>query len=226
MKILLVEDEVRMADAVRDLLLAENYVVDVCHEGTSGLDALLTGIYDLAILDMMLPGLDGRAILENARHQKILCPILMLTARSETADKVSCLDAGADDYLTKPFEVDELLARVRALTRRGASRDIVDNEMTYADLSLNRSTGMLRCLSTGREIRLPEKEYHIMEYLLANVGQLVSKDQLALKIWGYESEAEYNNVEVYISFTRKKMHFLGTSVEIKAVRGMGYELRG
>ena len=222
----MVEDEVRMADAVKELLIAEKYDVDVCFEGQAGLDALLLNIYDLAILDMMLPKLGGLEIVLQARKQKILCPILMLTARSEVSDKVSCLDAGADDYLTKPFLVEELLARVRALTRRSMNMNVVDNEMHYGDLSLSRSSGLLRCNTTGKEIRLPEKEFHIMEYLMANVGQLVSKEQLALKIWGYESEAEYNNVEVYVSFTRKKLSFLGTATEIKAVRGMGYELRG
>ena len=223
MKILLVEDEKRMADAVSELLRQESYEVDIENNGLDGCDSLMSDIYDMAILDVMLPGMNGFDIVKKAREKGLTIPILLLTAKTDVTDKVRGLDNGADDYLTKPFQVEELLARVRALCRRGLK--VVEGNITAYDLSLNTNSGMLTCSSSGKEIRLPEKEFHIMEYLMANLGQIISKEQLALKVWGYDNEAEYNNVEVYISFVRKKLSFLETKTEIKAVRGMGYELR-
>ncbi|MCD8075589.1 MAG: response regulator transcription factor [Lachnospiraceae bacterium] len=224
MKLLLVEDERRMAEAVAEVLRQENYDVDVCYDGESGLDAILSGIYDAVILDVMLPKLDGFSVIRQVRRENVRTPVLMLTAKSELADKVSGLDAGADDYLTKPFMVEELLARVRALCRRNAPA--ADGRLRAGDLTLDSSTAILSCTLTGQEIRLGEKELHLMEYLIAKQGTIVSREKLALKVWGYESSAEYNNVEVYISFTRKKLAFIGSKMEIKAVRGLGYELRG
>ena len=148
----------------------------------------------------------------------------MLTAKSDVLDKVAGLDCGADDYLTKPFQVEELLARLRALLRR--NRKDISSTLEAFDLSLNTKSLTLSCTNTNKCIRLPEKEYKILECLLTNKEQIISKEQLTLKVWGYDNEAEYNNVEVYISFTRKKLKFLGSTTEIKSVRGMGYELRG
>ncbi|MBO6127602.1 MAG: response regulator transcription factor [Pseudobutyrivibrio sp.] len=223
MKILLIEDEKRMAEAVAELLNQEDYQVDVKYDGTSGLEAILTTNYSIIICDVMLPGLNGFEIVREARINNVKTPIIMLTAKSDISDKVMGLDSGADDYLTKPFEVEELLARVRALLRR--SNPQADGLIKVGDLVLNTKAMVLSCSTTGKEIRLPEKEFHIIDFLIANAGQIVSKEQLALKVWGYDNESEYNNVEVYISFTRKKLTFLGAKTTIKAVRGMGYELR-
>ena len=223
MRLLLVEDEKRMADAVSELLRMENYDVDVFHNGTEGFDAFLSEGYDAAILDVMLPGKTGFEILEAGRKAEIKTPVLMLTAKSDVSDKVYGLDLGAEDYLTKPFQVEELLARIRALCRRNAV--IADGQLKAGDIVLNRNTCMLSCSSNGNEVRLSEKEFRIMEYLITNQKQIVSREQLAVKIWGMDSDAEYNNVEVYISFTRKKLKFIDTTMEIKAVRGIGYELR-
>lgn len=222
MKILLIEDEKRMAEAVGELLRQEGYDVDVRLEGLSGFDAMVSGDYNAAICDVMLPNMNGFEIVKSVRKKGVNTPVLMLTAKSDLYDKVEGLDSGADDYLTKPFQVEELLARVRALLRRDTK--VKDDCLSSGDLSLNTNSMTLSCRKSGKEIRLPEKEFHIMECLMSNKDRIISKEQLTVKAWGFESEAEYNNVEVYISFTRKKLKFLGTAVEIKSVRGMGYVL--
>ena len=224
MKILMIEDEKRMADAVSELLHQEGYIVDVKYDGAQGYDACIANIYDAIICDVMLPSMNGFDIVQSARANGIETPILMLTAKSDVLDKVAGLDCGADDYLTKPFQVEELLARLRALLRR--NRKDISSTLEAFDLSLNTKSLTLSCTNTNKSIRLPEKEYKILECLLTNKEQIISKEQLTLKVWGYDNEAEYNNVEVYISFTRKKLKFLGSTTEIKSVRGMGYELRG
>lgn len=221
MKILLVEDEKRMSQALCELLRLEKYDVDAYDNGIDGLSAIETGVYDIAVLDVMLPGKSGFEIVRQARKDGIRTPILMLTAKSELDDKVTGLDSGADDYLTKPFMTKELLARLRALTRRNAAAS--EGILTFGDICLHHDSLMLTCGENS--VRLSEKEYHILEYLMMNQGQILTREQLALKIWGYDSEAEYNNVEVYMSFARKKLNFVKAKTEIKAVRGMGYELR-
>ena len=223
MKILLAEDEKRMAQALIELLRQEKYDVEHFEDGISALDALETEVYDCAVLDVMMPGMNGFQVARSARQKGIKTPILMLTARSEIDDKVNGLDAGADDYLTKPFMSKELLARIRALLRR--NYDTKDGELTFGDITLNTQSAVLSCTSSGQSVRLGEKEYRILEYLIANQGAILTREQLALKIWGYDNEAEYNNVEVYMSFTRKKLAFIQSSTQIKAVRGIGYELR-
>ncbi len=226
MKLLLVEDENRMSEALCEILRQEKYDTDAFLDGISGLDAARSGIYDLLILDVMLPGINGFDIARTVRKEGIQTPILMLTARSDTDDKVSGLDSGADDYLTKPFETKELLARVRALLRRNNIQKTDDTgNLVSGDLKLDRNKSMLINTENGMDIRLSEKELHIMEIFLANEGTIIGKEQLAVKVWGFDNEAEYNNVEVYISFTRKKLQFLASIMEIKAVRGLGYELR-
>ena len=226
MKILLVEDEKRMSEALCEILRQEKYDTDAFADGISGLDAARSGIYDLLILDVMLPGINGFDIARTVRREGILAPILMLTARADTDDKVSGLDSGADDYLTKPFETKELLARVRALLRRNNMQKTDDTgNLVSGDLKLDRNRSMLINTENGMDVRLSEKELHILEIFLANEGTIIGKEQLAVKIWGFDNEAEYNNVEVYISFTRKKLQFLASMMEIKAVRGLGYELR-
>ena len=223
MRILLVEDEKRMAQALCEILRLENYDVDHFVNGNDGLTAIESNIYDIVILDVMLPGMNGFEIAKAARSKGILTPILMLTAKSDLDDKVTGLDSGADDYLTKPFMTKELLARIRALGRRRLGT--ADGILTFGDISLDTCSFILTCTSNGQSVRLSEKEYHILEYLISNCGQILTREQLSVKIWGYESDAEYNNVEVYMSFTRKKLSFIGAKTEIKAVRGIGYELR-
>lgn len=221
MRLLLVEDEKRMAQALCEILRQEKYDVDHFADGLEGLLALETGVYDLAVLDVMLPGKNGFEIAAAAREKGVKTPILMLTAKSELDDKVAGLDCGADDYLTKPFMTKELLARLRALVRRNIQSP--DGTLRFGDLTLYKESSMLRC--NGNSVRLSEKELRILEYLIANQGRILTREQLAAKIWGYDSEAEYNNVEVYMSFARKKLTFVRSKIEIKAVRGIGYELR-
>ena len=222
MKVLLAEDEKRMNRALCELLRQEGYDVDSVENGADALDAIESGVYDMIVLDVMMPGMNGFDVARKARASGVRTPILMLTAKSELDDKVEGLDSGADDYLTKPFMTRELLARLRALGRRGLPTE--DGSLTFADLSLDVKNATLRC-KTGKSVRLGEKELRIFEYLIANQGQVLTREQLAVKIWGYESDAEYNNVEVYMSFARKKLSFIGSSCEIKALRGIGYEMR-
>ena len=223
MKILLVEDEKRMAQALCQILRLENYEVDHCADGLSGLEAIETDIYDIIILDVMLPKMNGFDIARKTRQKGIRTPILMLTAKSELDDKVVGLDSGADDYLTKPFMTKELLARIRALGRRTIHSS--DGTLTFGDIKLDAGLVTLICTTNEQRVRLSEKEYKILEYMISNQGQILTREQLAVKIWGFESEAEYNKVEVYMSFTRKKLAFVGAKTVIKAVRGIGYELR-
>ncbi len=221
MRLLLVEDEKRMAQALCEILRQEKYDVDHFTDGLDGLSALETGTYDIAILDVMLPSKNGFEITQNARKQGIKTPILMLTARGGLDDRVAGLDCGADDYLVKPFMVKELLARLRALCRRTVNSP--DGTLTFGDITLSRESSTLCCGENC--VRLSEKELRILEYLIVNQGHILTREQLAVKIWGYDSNAEYNNVEVYMSFARKKLNYVKSETEIKAVRGIGYELR-
>jgi len=223
MRLLLVEDEKRMAQALCEILRLEKYEVDHYATGPEGLAAMESNIYDIVILDVMLPGMNGFEIARQVRSKGIVTPILMLTAKTELDDKVTGLDSGADDYLTKPFMTKELLARLRALGRRALGT--TDGTLCFGDIALDTNALTLTCTANSQSVRLSEKEYRILEYLIVNSGQILTREQLAVKIWGFESEAEYNNVEVYMSFTRKKLAFVGARTEIKAVRGIGYELR-
>ena len=223
MKLLLVEDQERMALALCEILRQERYEVDYCEDGIEGLEAIKSGIYDMVILDVMLPGMDGYEIARIARKSGITVPILMLTAKTDLDDKVKGLDSGADDYLTKPFMTKELLARLRALSRRLI--DVEDGILTFGDIALDIGNLDLCCTTNEQRVKLSEKEYRILEYLIANKGQILTRSQIAMKIWGFESDSEYNNVEVYMTFVRKKLSFIGAETKIKAVRGIGYELR-
>ena len=219
MRILIVEDEVRLASSLQDLLELGGYSADISHDGESGLDNALTGIYDVVLLDVMLPKLDGFTVLRRMRAAGNATPVLMLTARSEVADKVEGLDCGADYYLTKPFEPQELLACIRALTRRQPELRGADL-LEYGDLKLDKSAFSLSC--GERSVRLSRKEYDMMELLMRNRDLILTKETLLLKIWGYESDAEDNNVEVYISFLRKKLEHRHSGVKIKTIRMVGY----
>ncbi|MCR4615420.1 MAG: response regulator transcription factor [Clostridiales bacterium] len=222
MKVLLAEDERRMNRALCELLRQEGYEVTSVENGEDALYEIESGLYDMIVLDVMMPLMNGFDVAKKARKAGIRTPILMLTAKSELDDKVEGLDSGADDYLTKPFMTRELLARLRAMGRRGIPTD--DGSLKFEDLSLDVKTATLRC-DNGQSVRLGEKELRILEYLISNQGQVLTREQIALKIWGYESDSEYNNVEVYLSFARKKLAFVGSRCEIKALRGIGYELR-
>ena len=222
MKILLAEDEKRMNRALCELLLQEGYEVTSVENGEDALDEIEADTYDIIVLDVMMPKMNGYAVAKSARKAGIKTPILMLTAKSELDDKVEGLDSGADDYLTKPFMTKELLARLRALGRRNIQSN--DGSLTYEDLTLDVKNAVLKCES-GQSVRLSEKELHILEYLIANQGHVLGREQIALKIWGFDSDSEYNNVEVYMSFARKKLAYVRSRCEIKALRGIGYELR-
>jgi len=218
MRLLLVEDESGLVEALKAIFVKENYCVDAVMDGVSGLDYALTGIYDLIILDIMLPKKNGIEVLTALRRDRVETPVLMLTAKAELADKIEGLDCGADDYLTKPFQTGELLARVRAMTRRKG--EIIESDLSFGDLVLKRKT---RELSSGSSsVRLGLKEFLLIETLILNAKQIVTKELLIEKVWGFDAESEYNNVEVYISFVRKKINFIDSKVQIKVNRGIGY----
>lgn len=221
MKLLVVEDETQLADALTEILKRNMYSVDTAYDGNSGLDNALTGLYDCIILDIMLPGMNGLDVLRNLRSAKINTPVLLLTARSEVEDKIKGLDIGADDYLTKPFVTGELLARIRALTRR-KGEIVNENRMNFNGLALEKNTCSISW--GGSDVKLSLKEYQIMELLIANPKQILPKERIIEKIWGYESDVEYNNIEVYISFLRKKLAVISAPVQIKTARGIGYSL--
>ncbi len=218
MRILIVEDEYSLAEAVTAILKKEQYFVDAVYDGRDGLDYALSGIYDLILLDIMLPKMNGLDVLKEIRKNNISTPVMLLTAKSEVDDKIKGLDCGADDYLTKPFNKGELLARVRALTRRKG--EIPSNELTFGDIILNQSTYELSCGTLS--VKLGAKEFRIMQMLMFAPKNIISKDEFIEKIWGYDSEAEYNSIEVYISFLRKKLGAIKSTVQIKASRGIGY----
>lgn len=220
MKLLIIEDEVQLADAIAEMAKREGYLTDAAYDGQAGLDNALTGVYDAIVLDVMLPELDGFEVLRALREAKVMTPVLMLTAKSEVRDKIAGLDHGADDYMTKPFHTGELLARLRALTRRQG--EIVDDEMSCGDVTLSPRTYEISC--AGNAVRLGNKEFQIMEMLMRNKSQILPKERFIEKIWGFDSEAEYNNIEVYISFLRKKLSSVKSHTHIRSVRGAGYIL--
>lgn len=220
MNILIVEDEKQLSEVLEALLKQNNYAVDAVYDGVSGEEYAETGIYDLIILDIMLPGKNGLDVLKSLRRKHISVPVLLLTAKAEVEDKIAGLDLGADDYLTKPFATGELLARIRAMTRRKG--EYTGDEYAFSKTKLKKNTYELTC--TGNAVKLGMKEYQIMEMLMQNSGQIIPKELLTEKIWGYESGAEYNAIEVYISFLRKKLGAIGSDIAIKAVRGVGYSL--
>ncbi|MFV0440485.1 MAG: response regulator transcription factor [Lachnospirales bacterium] len=223
MKLLLVEDDERMAEAILELLRLEEYKVEHCKDGLSCMNAIENNVYDVIVLEIMLPKKTGFEVAREIRELGIKTPILMLTAKGDVEDKVEGLGSGADDYLLKPFLSKELLARIRALARRNFNSS--NGKISFEDLSLDVNLANLCCIKNNLEVRLSEKEFKVMFYILTNQGQIISKEQLSVKIWGYEDESEYNKVEVYISFTRKKLNFINSSLKIRAVRGLGYELR-
>ena len=221
MKILIIEDEYSLADAIAETLKKENFSCNIVTDGEEGENEALTDIYDLILLDIMLPSKNGFEILNNLRQENIDTPIIILTAKSEINDKLNGLENGADDYITKPFHMKELLARVKIALKRKANTQNTEC-LEYEDLKLDMRTGKM--ISNNNEITIKGKELDLLEILLLNKNQIVSRESIANKIWGYNSEAEYNNVEVYMSFLRKKLKLIKSKVKIKAVRGIGYKL--
>ena len=221
MRVLIIEDEFSLADAVRESLEKEHLEVVITTNGLDGEDEALTGLYDLILLDVMLPKKNGFDILKTLRTEKIKTPIIMLTAKGELEDKLNGLENGADDYMTKPFHMKELIARVKIILKRNANIEDT-NILTYGDLVLDLSVGKLKCKE--KEVSINGKELNLMELLLINKEQIIEKEVLTDKIWGYDSEAEYNTVEVYISFLRKKINLLESIVKISTIRGIGYKL--
>lgn len=219
MKILLIEDERLLADSLVDLLTAKGFQVEAVYDGETGADYALLGIYDLLILDVMMPGLNGYQVARQVRANRCSTPILMLTAKSDVADRIEGLNAGADYYLTKPFDSRELLACINALLRRQGAQ--VDN-LAFGNTELELNTGILRC--GERSVRLTAKEFDVMRQLLRSGRNLIPKETLLARVWGYETSAVENHVEVYMAFLRKKLQNIGSNVRIVAVRRMGYHL--
>ena len=220
MRLLVVEDEHRLADTLADILQSQKYLVDVCYDGESGLDNAMSGIYDAIVMDVMMPKMNGFEVVRSMRRQGNATPVLLLTARTETMDKVTGLDCGADYYLTKPFEIEELLACLRALLRRQG--EVVSEELRFGSVVLNINTCTIQC--EQRSTRLSAKEFELMRILMTNKEKIVPKETLLLKVWGYESDAEDNLVEVYISFLQKKLEFIKADIRIDVVRRVGYHL--
>lgn len=221
MKILIIEDEYSLADAISETLKKQNFITNIITDGEEGENEALTGAYDLILLDIMLPNKNGFKILESLQREKIETPVIILTAKSEIYDKLNGLENGADDYITKPFHMKELIARVKVvLKRKNGVKDL--SVIQYEDLFLNLRNGKISC--QNNEMTISGKELELLEILMINKKQTISRETLANKIWGYNSDTEYNNVEVYISFLRKKLKLLKSRVEIKTVRGIGYIL--
>ena len=223
MRILIVEDEFKLADIIASRLKKEHYTVDISTDGEEGLYNALTDIYDLIILDVMLPKLNGFEILKEIRNKNINSKVIMLTAKAMLDDKLTGFESGADDYVTKPFHIEELVARINVQLRKKSNRVNTDY-IEYSDLKLNIKNSTLTCTTTNESIELVCKEFLLLEYLINNSNQIVSKDILYDKVWGLDNEIESNNLEAYISFIRRKINAIGSIVRIKAIRGLGYKL--
>lgn len=219
MRVLVVEDETRLAATLQDLLELNGYTVDLCHDGETGLDNALSAIYDVILLDVMLPKLDGFTVLQRLRGAGSSVPVLMLTARSEVSDKVQGLDCGADYYLTKPFDTRELLACIGALLRRQGGQ--VDT-LSFGNTTLDIADGTLAC--GDEKIRLSAREFDVMRLLMQSGPHNLSKENLLARVWGYDSNAVENHVEVYVGFLRKKLAAIGSDIRIAAIRRLGYHL--
>ncbi len=221
MRILIVEDELHLAEALMQILKKHNYSVDAVHDGRTGLDYAQSGIYDLLLLDIMMPEMDGITVLKTLRNQGDSTPVILLTAKGDISDKVTGLDYGADDYIAKPFSSEELMARIRAALRRKGDVP-TDDSLRYGDLELNMAN--LKLVVGGKDMKLNLKEAELLELLLVRKQSITSKEQIIEKLWGFDSEAEHNNVEVYVSFLRKKLNFLQSTTRIQTIRNVGYVL--
>ena len=221
MRILIVEDEVSLAKLVADRLQRDHYTVDISHDGEEGLDNALSGMYDLIILDIMLPKKNGIEILKEVRRENREVKIIMLTAKAELEDRLLGFGNGANDYVPKPFHIDELAARVNAQLNLGKA---VDNVLEYGDIVLDYKASKLRCTKNQEDVGINHKEFQLIEYLMSNAGQILSKELIYDRVWGMESDAVSNNLEAYMSFLRKKLKVIGSAVSIKSIRNMGYRL--
>ncbi len=219
MKILVVDDEKQLTSALSLLLKRKGLDCDCVYNGNDAVDCALTGMYDAIVLDWMLPGLSGIEVLRILREKGLSTPIIMLTAKSELSDKISGLNGGADDYLSKPFDSDELIARIFAITRRKG--EYIGTRVSFGDIVLDCESHMLECGS--QSVKLGAKEFQIFEMLIKNPDRVYPKELIIEKIWGYDSEAEYNNVEVYVSFLRRKLSALKSRVQIRSIRSAGYK---
>ncbi len=220
MEVLIAEDDVRLAQALGAILEENDYQVDLVHDGQSALDYGESGIYDVIILDVMMPKMNGFEVVTKLRRKGISCPVLMLTARAEIPDKIRGFDSGADDYMTKPFSPSELLAHLRALLRRQGEVHFETTQVGNLELDLENQD--LNC--NGKTVHLSHKEFQLARLLMTNHDQILPKDSIRNKIWGIDSQAEDNNVEAYVSFLRKKFRFVGANVQIEALRKLGYRL--
>lgn len=220
MKVLIIEDEYNLADVIKERLEKEKLTVDIVEDGEEGYYYASTNTYDLIILDVMLPNMSGFQILDKLRTDNINSKIIMLTARSTIEDKLNGLENGADDYLTKPFHMDELVARVNIQLKRNGNK----NNLSFGDLVLNTTTLKVTCAKTNEVVELIKKEFQLLEYFINNPNQVLSKEQIYDRVWGIENEIESNNLEAYLSFIRKKLRAIESKVVIKSVRGMGYKI--
>lgn len=220
MNVLVVEDERNLADAIVKILEDEGYNAEATYDGKAGLTCAKSGFYDAIILDVMLPGMSGYDVVNRMRHAGVSTPVLMLTARTSTEDKVRGLDSGADDYMTKPFEAPELLARLRALTRRRG--DVLIDEIKFADIKLDLNTHDLSCAE--KSVHLSGKEFEVLSILMGSSSRVVSKQDLLTRVWGTDGEASENSVEAYVSFIRKKLSHIGSKVQVTTLRMLGYRL--
>lgn len=222
MKILIIEDEYNLADAIASMLRSNKYNVEIKTDGEEGLDEALTNVYDLIILDVMLPHMNGFEILKELRNEKIDSKILMLTAKSTIDDKMEGFNNGADDYLTKPFHMQELMARVNVQLRKNQVN--VNDNMKLGDIVLNIKSMELSNINGNNKVKIIGKEFQLLELLMNNSNQVISKEQLFVKIWGYDTDCDINTLEAYISFIRKKLKLVKSNIKIKAIRNMGYVL--
>lgn len=223
MRILIIEDEYNLADAIFSRLKKENYTIDISLDGKNGLENALTDIYDLIILDIMLPKINGIEILKQIKNSNIKAKIIMLTAKAELEDKLLGFECGANDYITKPFHIEELVARVNSQLRNNSNQKNHDY-LEVGDLRLNIRTSNLECTTTHESISIVCKEFQLLEYFMNNPNQIISKEQIYDKIWGIDNEVESNNLEAYLSFIRKKLKIISSTTTIKAVRGLGYKM--
>ena len=222
MRILIIEDESSLAEIISTKLKQEKYEVDVCLDGEEGLYNALTNAYDLIILDIMLPHINGVEILNKIKEEDISSKVIMLTAKSSLDDKLDCFEIGADDYVTKPFHIEELIARVGVQLRKKNSK--IKDEIEFYDLKLDIRNSILICTTNNESIELPHREFLLVEYFITNPNQIISKDQIYDKVWGIDSDFESNNLEAYISFVRKKLKIIESKVNIKSLRGLGYKM--
>ena len=222
MRILIIEDESSLAEIISTKLKQEKYEVDVCLDGEEDLYNALTNAYDLIILDIMLPHINGVEILNKIKEEDISSKVIMLTAKSSLDDKLDCFEIGADDYVTKPFHIEELIARVGVQLRKNNSK--IKDEIEFYDLKLDIRNSVLICKTNNETIELPHREFLLVEYFITNPNQIISKDQIYDKVWGIDSDFESNNLEAYISFVRKKLKLIESKVNIKSLRGLGYKM--